>query len=114
VTERDIRGRRNTGRPRGSLDSYPRYNPRSGSLPQAGAATTAWRGARPFEGRPGASRLFGGRRRAACPRCEVGFLRDREIYPESTTYDYVKGHNPYDYFGVYDVVREDTFWLDKA
>jgi len=29
-------------------------------------------------------------------------------------YDYVKGHNPYDYFGVYDVVREDTFWLDKA
>jgi peptide/nickel transport system substrate-binding protein len=29
-------------------------------------------------------------------------------------YDYVKGHNPSDYFGVYDVVREDTFWLDKA
>ena len=29
-------------------------------------------------------------------------------------YNYVKGHNPYDYFGVYDVVREDTFWLDKA
>src|SRR5580700_7904334 len=29
-------------------------------------------------------------------------------------YDYVKGHNPNDYFGVYDVVREDTFWLDKA
>lgn len=29
-------------------------------------------------------------------------------------YDYVKGHNPYDYFGIYDVVREDTFWLDKA
>jgi peptide/nickel transport system substrate-binding protein len=29
-------------------------------------------------------------------------------------YDYVKGHHPYDYFGIYDVVREDTFWLDKA
>jgi len=29
-------------------------------------------------------------------------------------YDYVKGHNPYDYFGIYDVVRQDTFWLDKA
>ena len=29
-------------------------------------------------------------------------------------YDYVKGHNPTNYFGVYDVVREDTFWLDKA
>jgi hypothetical protein len=43
--------------------------PRSGSLPQAGATTTAWRGARPFDGRPGASRLFGGRRRAVWPRC---------------------------------------------
>jgi peptide/nickel transport system substrate-binding protein len=29
-------------------------------------------------------------------------------------YNYVKGHNPYEYFGIYDVVREDTFWLDKA
>ena len=24
-----------------------------------------------------------------------------------------KGHNPNDYFGIYDVVRFDTFWLDK-
>src|SRR6266850_5121415 len=29
-------------------------------------------------------------------------------------YNYVKGHNPYEYFGLYDVVRFDTFWLDKA
>ncbi|HJU32929.1 MAG TPA: ABC transporter substrate-binding protein [Hyphomicrobiaceae bacterium] len=29
-------------------------------------------------------------------------------------YNYVKGHNPKDYFGIYDVVRLDTFWLDKA
>jgi ABC-type transport system substrate-binding protein len=29
-------------------------------------------------------------------------------------YSYVRGHNPYDYFGVYDVVRLDTVWLDKA
>jgi len=29
-------------------------------------------------------------------------------------YDYVKGHNPYEYFGVYDVVRLDTVWLDKT
>ena len=29
-------------------------------------------------------------------------------------YSYVKGHNPTNYFGIYDVVREDTFWLDKA
>lgn len=28
-------------------------------------------------------------------------------------YNYVKGHNPYNYFGIYDVVRFDTFWLDK-
>ena len=28
-------------------------------------------------------------------------------------YNYVKGHNPSDYFGIYDVVRLDTFWLDK-
>ncbi len=28
-------------------------------------------------------------------------------------YDYVKGHNPFNYFGIYDVVRIDTFWLDK-
>jgi hypothetical protein len=26
----------------------------------------------------------------------------------------VKGHNPRDYFGIYDVVRFDTYWLDKA
>ena len=38
-------------------------------LPQAGAAADALRGARPFDGRPGASRLFGGRCRATCPRC---------------------------------------------
>jgi len=29
-------------------------------------------------------------------------------------YDYVKGHNPSEYFGIYDVARLDTFWLDKA
>ena len=28
-------------------------------------------------------------------------------------YNYVKGHNPYNYFGLYDVVRCDTMWLDK-
>lgn len=29
-------------------------------------------------------------------------------------FQYVKGHNPKDYFGIYDVVRFDTHWLDKA
>ena len=28
-------------------------------------------------------------------------------------FDYVKGHNPYNYFGIYDITRFDTFWLDK-
>jgi ABC-type transport system substrate-binding protein len=28
-------------------------------------------------------------------------------------YNFVKGHNPKDYFGIYDVVRMDTMWLDK-
>ena len=28
-------------------------------------------------------------------------------------YNYVTGHVPKDYFGVYDVVRMDTVWLDK-
>jgi peptide/nickel transport system substrate-binding protein len=28
-------------------------------------------------------------------------------------YKYVKGHNPTNYFGVYDVVRCDTIWLEK-
>jgi ABC-type transport system substrate-binding protein len=28
-------------------------------------------------------------------------------------YNYVKGHRPNEYFGIYDVVRMDTFWLDK-
>jgi ABC-type transport system substrate-binding protein len=29
-------------------------------------------------------------------------------------YSYVKGLNPASYFGVYDVVRQDTVWLDKG
>ena len=29
-------------------------------------------------------------------------------------YSYVKGVNPTEYFGLYDVVRQDTVWLDKA
>jgi len=29
-------------------------------------------------------------------------------------WNYLKGYNPYDYFGLYDVSREDIFWLDKA
>ena len=35
-------------------------------------------------------------------------------YINDVYYKYVKGHNPKDYFGIYDVVRFDTHWLDKA
>ncbi|MSP04086.1 MAG: twin-arginine translocation signal domain-containing protein [Acetobacteraceae bacterium] len=28
-------------------------------------------------------------------------------------YNYVKGHNPYEFFGLYDCWRLDTYWLDK-
>jgi ABC-type oligopeptide transport system substrate-binding subunit len=42
------------------------------------------------------------------PVLPVAWERINDAY-----YNYVKGHNPKDYFGVYDVVRFDTFWLDK-
>jgi peptide/nickel transport system substrate-binding protein len=42
------------------------------------------------------------------PVLPVAWEKINDIY-----YNYVKGHNPKDYFGVYDVVRFDTFWLDK-
>ena len=29
-------------------------------------------------------------------------------------YNYVKGLRPDDYFGAYDVCRQDTFWIDKT
>src|SRR5579864_1317991 len=43
------------------------------------------------------------------PVLPVAWERINDVY-----YDYVKGHNPANYFGIYDVVREDTFWLDKT
>ena len=33
---------------------------------------------------------------------------------DDVRYDYVKGLRPDDYFGAYDVCRQDTFWLDKS
>jgi ABC-type transport system substrate-binding protein len=42
------------------------------------------------------------------PVLPVAWENINDIY-----YNYVKGHNPRDYFGIYDVVRFDTFWLDK-
>jgi len=62
-----------------------------------------------------------GKKRIALARqCEEIMEADPPVLPicweqiNDVWYDYVKGHNPYDYFGIYDVVRLDTFWLDKA
>jgi peptide/nickel transport system substrate-binding protein len=43
------------------------------------------------------------------PVLPVAWEQINDVYAK-----YVKGHNPKDYFGIYDVAREDTFWLDKA
>jgi peptide/nickel transport system substrate-binding protein len=43
------------------------------------------------------------------PLLPIAWERINDIW-----YSYMKGHNPYEYFGVYDVVRLDTVWLDKA
>jgi ABC-type transport system substrate-binding protein len=61
------------------------------------------------------------------PKKRLVFIREAEaimeqdppVFPicwekiNDVWYNYVKGHNPKDYFGIYDVVRFDTFWLDK-
>jgi ABC-type oligopeptide transport system substrate-binding subunit len=52
-------------------------------------------------------------------KAEAIFEQDPPLLPVSWEkindgwFNYVKGHNPYKYFGIYDVVRFDTFWFDK-
>jgi ABC-type transport system substrate-binding protein len=52
-------------------------------------------------------------------QAEAIFEQDPPLLPVSWEkindgwFNSVKGHNPYNYFGIYDVVRFDTFWLDK-
>ena len=59
------------------------------------------------------------KRQAAITQAEMIMEENPPLLPISWEkindgwYDYVKGHNPYNYFGIYDVVRMDTFWLDK-
>jgi ABC-type transport system substrate-binding protein len=43
------------------------------------------------------------------PQLPVAWEKINDVW-----YSYVKGHNPAQYFGVYDVVRLDTIWLDKS
>jgi ABC-type transport system substrate-binding protein len=59
------------------------------------------------------------RRKALIRKAEEIMEQDPPLLPVSWEkindgwFNYVKGHNPYNYFGIYDVVRFDTFWLDK-
>ncbi|MSP01823.1 MAG: ABC transporter substrate-binding protein [Acetobacteraceae bacterium] len=60
------------------------------------------------------------KRLALIRQCETIMEQDPPVLPmaweniNDIYYNYVKGHNPKDYFGIYDCVRFDTFWLDKA
>src|SRR4051812_36909197 len=59
------------------------------------------------------------KRRALVREAEAIMEQDPPLLPvawekiNDIWYNYVKGHVPYEYFGIYDVVRLDTFWLDK-
>jgi ABC-type transport system substrate-binding protein len=59
------------------------------------------------------------KRQAFIRKAEAIMEQDPPLLPVSwerindAWYTYVKGHNPTNYFGIYDVVRFDTFWLDK-
>ena len=63
--------------------------------------------------------LDGSTRKQLIRQAEAVMEQDPPLLPVSWEriydgwFDYVKGHNPYHYFGIYDVTRFDTFWLDK-
>lgn len=65
------------------------------------------------------SEIDGAKRIALAREAEAIMEQDPPLFPicwekiNDVWYNYVKGHNPKDYFGIYDVVRFDTFWLDK-
>ncbi len=60
-----------------------------------------------------------GKRKALIHQAEDILEQDPPLLPVAWEkiydgwYNYVKGHNPANYFGIYDVVRWDTVWLDK-
>jgi ABC-type oligopeptide transport system substrate-binding subunit len=65
------------------------------------------------------SELDDAKRKALILKAEAIMEQDPPLLPVAWEkindgwFNYVKGHNPKDYFGIYDVVRFDTFWLDK-
>ena len=60
------------------------------------------------------------KRQALIRQSEMIFEQDPPLLPvawekiDDIWYNYVKGLRPDDYFGAYDVVRQDTFWMDKS
>jgi ABC-type transport system substrate-binding protein len=66
------------------------------------------------------SEVDAGRRQAMIRQAEDLMEQDPPLVPVAWEniidiwFNYVKGHNPKEYFGIYDVVRFDTFWLNKA
>jgi ABC-type transport system substrate-binding protein len=62
----------------------------------------------------------GGKRLTLIRQAEAMMEQDPPFLPvaweniNDVWYNYVKGHKPAKYFGVYDVVRLDTIWLDKS
>ena len=59
------------------------------------------------------------KRLALIRQAEGIFEQDPPVLPvaweqiNDVWWNYVKGCNPYEYFGIYDVARQDLFWLDK-
>jgi peptide/nickel transport system substrate-binding protein len=66
------------------------------------------------------SEVDAAKRLALIRKAEDILEKDVPVFPicwekiNDVWYNYVKGHNPKDYFGIYDVVRMDTMWLDKT
>ena len=60
-----------------------------------------------------------GKRQELIRQAEAIFEQDPPLLPvawekiDDVWYNYVKGLRPDEYFGAYDVCRQDTFWLDK-
>jgi peptide/nickel transport system substrate-binding protein len=60
------------------------------------------------------------KRQALIRESEMIFEQDPPLLPvawekiDDVWYNYVKGLRPDDYFGAYDVCRQDTFWIDKT
>ena len=51
------------------------------------------------------------KRPALVQQAEATMEQDPPLLPAAS--EKVNDHNPYHYFGIYDVVRWDTVWLDK-